>query len=53
MIEEKINPYFVMELKTGFVVIGDHQYFKGYTLFYVSNMLLSCISYRRILNFSF
>lgn len=27
------NPYFVRELETGYVVIGDHQYFEGYTLF--------------------
>ena len=27
------NPYFVCELETGYVVIGDHQRFKGYTLF--------------------
>ena len=27
------NPYFVKELETGYVVIGDHPYFKGYTLF--------------------
>lgn len=27
------NPYYVAELETGYVVIGDHQYFKGYTLF--------------------
>jgi diadenosine tetraphosphate (Ap4A) HIT family hydrolase len=27
------NPYFVAELETGYVVIGDHQYFKGYSLF--------------------
>ena len=27
------NPCFVRELETGYVVIGDHQYFKGYTLF--------------------
>lgn len=33
MIKEQINPYFVAELETGYVVIGDHQYFKGYTLF--------------------
>lgn len=33
MIKEKSNPYFVAELATGYVVIGDHQYFKGYTLF--------------------
>ena len=33
MIKQSINPYFVSELETGYVVIGDHQYFKGYTLF--------------------
>lgn len=27
------NPYFVYELETGYVVLGDHQHFKGYTLF--------------------
>ncbi len=27
------NPYFVCELETGYVVLGDHQRFKGYTLF--------------------
>ncbi len=27
------NPYFVRELETGYVVIGDHQHFRGYTLF--------------------
>jgi diadenosine tetraphosphate (Ap4A) HIT family hydrolase len=33
MIKENTNPYFVAELETGYVVIGDHQYFKGYSLF--------------------
>lgn len=33
MIKKGSNPYFVKELETGYVVIGDHQYFKGYTLF--------------------
>ncbi len=33
MIKNGANPYFVKELETGYVVIGDHQYFKGYTLF--------------------
>lgn len=27
------NPYFVREMQTGFVVIGDHQRFPGYCLF--------------------
>ena len=33
MIENSTNPYFVRELDTGYVVIGDHQHFRGYTLF--------------------
>lgn len=33
MIRQGVNPYFVMELETGYVVIGDYQHFKGYTLF--------------------
>ncbi len=33
MIKEGNNPYFVKELETGYVVIGDYQHFKGYTLF--------------------
>ncbi len=33
MIREGINPWFVGELETGYVVIGDNQHFKGYTLF--------------------
>ena len=33
MIKNGTNPYFVKELRTGYVVIGDHQHFKGYTLF--------------------
>lgn len=33
MIRRGENPYFVRELKTGYVVIGDNQHFYGYTLF--------------------
>ena len=33
MIKEGKNPYFVCELETGYVVLGDHQRFRGYTLF--------------------
>ena len=32
-IQEGCNPYFVKELQTGYVVLGDHQHFQGYTLF--------------------
>ncbi len=32
LIKESRNPYFVIELQTAYVVIGDHQLFKGYTL---------------------
>ena len=33
MIKQGTNPYFVKELETGYVVIGDNQHFYGYTLF--------------------
>ena len=33
MIKENNNPYFVKELDTGYVVIGDNQHFQGYSLF--------------------
>ena len=33
MIRNGTNPYFVRELETGYVVIGDNQHFRGYTLF--------------------
>jgi diadenosine tetraphosphate (Ap4A) HIT family hydrolase len=33
MIKNGTNPYFVRELETGYVVIGDSQHFRGYTLF--------------------
>lgn len=33
MIQDDKNPFFVRELKTGYVVLGDIQRFKGYTLF--------------------
>lgn len=33
MIKDGTNPYFVKELETGYVVIGDNQHFRGYTLF--------------------
>ena len=33
LIKQGENPYFVAELKTGYVVMGDYQFFRGYTLF--------------------
>jgi len=33
LIKKGKNPYFVRELRTGYVVLGDIQRFKGYTLF--------------------
>ncbi|EKE22242.1 MAG: diadenosine tetraphosphate (Ap4A) hydrolase like protein HIT family hydrolase [uncultured bacterium] len=27
------NPYFVAELETGYVVLGDYQFYRGYTIF--------------------
>ena len=37
MIKNGTNPYFVKELKTGYVVVGDNQHFYGYTLFLYKN----------------
>lgn len=37
LIKKGENPYFVCELKTGYVVMGDHQFFRGYTLFLCKN----------------
>lgn len=37
MIKKGENPYFVKELETGYVVIGDHQHFYGYALFLYKN----------------
>lgn len=33
LIKENKNKYFVKELKSGYVVLGDYQYFRGYTIF--------------------
>ena len=33
LIKKNTNPYFVKELETGYVVLGDHQLFHGYSLF--------------------
>lgn len=33
LIKEQSNRYFVKELKSGYVVMGDYQFYKGYTVF--------------------
>lgn len=33
LIKQGKNPYFIKELKTGYAVLGDNQFFKGYCLF--------------------
>lgn len=33
------NPFFIAELETGYAVLGDFQYFKGYTLFLAKDHL--------------
>jgi len=32
LIKKGKNPYFVIELDSAYVVLGDHQFYKGYTL---------------------
>lgn len=36
-IKKNSNPYFVQELETSYVVLGDHQFYKGYTLLLFKN----------------
>lgn len=33
LIKKRKNPYFVAETTSGYIVLGDHQFFRGYTLF--------------------
>src|SRR5438477_2593341 len=33
LIKQDKNPYFIKEFETGYAVIGDSQFFKGYCLF--------------------
>lgn len=33
LIKDNKNPYFIKELSTGYVVLGDNQFYKGLTLF--------------------
>ena len=42
MIRDGTNPYFVREPETGYAVIGDHQHFKGYTLFFAKSIRPRC-----------
>ena len=37
MIKAGTNPYFVKELKTGYVVIDDNRHFYGYSLLLYKN----------------
>lgn len=53
MIKNNKNPYFVRELKTGYVVIGDHQRIKGYSLFCAKNIKQNCIFWSRRLEMNF
>ena len=50
-IKESKNPYFVAELNTGYVVLGDIQFFRGYTLFlckiHTDELHLLNLSFRR------
>lgn len=32
-IKEGTNPYFVRELNTGYIVLGDYQFYRGHTIF--------------------
>ena len=51
MIKNGTNPYFVVELETGYVVMADHQKYKGYTIFlcklHVTELHLLPFEYRK------
>ncbi len=38
-IKEGTNPFLIAELETGYAVLGDFQYFKGYTVFLAKDHL--------------
>lgn len=46
-IKDGKNPYFVRELETGYVVLGDHQRFRGNTVFLCKRMPRSCTSWNQ------
>lgn len=48
MIKEGTNPYFVVELQTGYVVLGDFQRFHGYTIFLCKSIVQNYIIYLMI-----
>jgi|SRR3990167_2051242 len=52
-IKQNKNRHFVYELKTGYVVIGDNQFYKGYTLFICKkhNTELNQLTHSFALNF--
>lgn len=41
MIKNNQNKFFVKELKTGYVVLGDNQHFKG---FFIKNIKMNCMN---------
>ena len=45
MTKNGTNPYFVKELETGYVVLGDNQHFKGYSLFLCKNTKQNYLSW--------
>lgn len=45
MTKNGTNPYFVKELETGYVVLGDNQHFKGYSLFLAKNTKQNYLSW--------
>ena len=53
LIEENTNPWFVKELVTGYVVIGDNQHFKGYTLFLCKEHITELFQLNRSIKIKF
>lgn len=49
MIKDEANPFFVKELETGYVVLGDTQRIEGYTLFCAKSMKRNFLIWMKIL----
>lgn len=52
-IKDGTNPYFVKEMGTGYVVLCDHQYYPGYTLFLAKEHVHELHEHSQSLSFLF
>lgn len=53
LIKDGENPYFVRQLETGYLVIGDHKYVTGYNLFLAKEHITELTIWKMKQNFVF